>query len=586
MEIETAKGSDNLSDDFEEVGPSKRFKGVGYPSPTKESEVQHLSHAATPKGKEKKLKDSLSSEESLQNTELEAETANERVDVPLKRSVDLPSDVGPSTMTEPKTFECADPDFSDFDKDKEESCFKVGQVWAVYDTLDAMPRFYAIIRKILSPAFKLRITWLEPDPLNEDETKWLSEGLPASCGRFRLGNLEDVEDHPIFSHLVCAINRNSYGAIKIFPQEGETWAIFKDWDMNWCSRLESKKKFNYEFVEVLSDYADAIGVHVAYLVKAKGFTCLFHRAGDPFLVPAKEMLRFSHRVPSFKMTGMERDDVLEGSFELDPASLPPEKVGVSGESIDQRATANFIDSVNSAENLVASVPNQVPEPEFYRFAAERSPEKFQIGQCWAIYSDEDKLPRYYGQIRKIDLLPEFVLHVAWFYACPLPKSTIQWHDKTMPIGCGLFKFRNTKLNKYTVTNNFSHVVAAELVKRGLYKIFPGKGEVWAVYKNWSPQLNGNNLEDFEYEIVEIVNVSDNSVDVKFLVWVKGFKSVYKPRVEEQEETDGVLKICVSEHLRFSHRIPAFRLTEERRGSLRGFWELDPAGMPLYLPSTD
>ncbi|WMV10239.1 hypothetical protein MTR67_003624 [Solanum verrucosum] len=509
MEIETAKGSDNLSDDFEEVGPSKRFKGVGYPSPTKESEVQHLSHAATPKGKEKKLKDSLSSEESLQNTELEAETANERVDV------------GPSTMTEPKTFECADPDFSDFDKDKEESCFKVGQVWAVYDTLDAMPRFYAIIRKILSPAFKLRITW------------------------FRLGNLEDVEDHPIFSHLVCAINRNSYGAIKIFPQEGETWAIFKDW---------GKKKFNYEFVEVLSDYADAIGVHVAYLVKAKGFTCLFHRAGDPFLVPAKEMLRFSHRVPSFKMTGMERDDVLEGSFELDPASLPPEKVGVSGESIDQRATANFIDSVNSAENLVASVPNQVPEPEFYRFAAERSPEKFQIGQCWAIYSDEDKLPRYYGQIRKIDLLPEFVLHVAWFYACPLPKSTIQWHDKTMPIGCGLFKFRNS--------------------------------EVWAVYKNWSPQLNGNNLEDFEYEIVEIVNVSDNSVDVKFLVWVKGFKSVYKPRVEEQEETDGVLKICVSEHLRFSHRIPAFRLTEERRGSLRGFWELDPAGMPLYLPSTD
>ncbi|KAH0728145.1 hypothetical protein KY284_004010 [Solanum tuberosum] len=306
--------------------------------------------------------------------------------------------------------------------------------------------------------------------------------------------------------------------------------------MNWCSRLENKKKFNYEFVEVLSDYADAIGVHVAYLVKAKGFTCLFHRAGDPFLVPAKEMLRFSHRLPSFKMTGMERDDVLEGSFELDPASLPPDKVGVSGESIDQRATTNFIDSV--------------PEPEFYIFAAERSPEKFQIGQCWAICSDEDALPRYYGQITKIDLLPEFVLHVAWFYACPLPKK------------------------------------AAKLVKKGVYKIFPRKNEVWAVYKNLSPQLKGNNLEDFEYEIVEIVNVSDNSVDVKFLVWVKGFKSIYKPRVEEQEETDGVLKICVSEHLRFSHQIPSFRLTEERRGSLRGFWELDQAGMPLYLPSTN
>lgn len=149
----------------------------------------------------------------------------------------------------------------------------------------------------------------------------------------------------------------------------------------------------------------------------------------------------------------------------------------------------------------------------------------------------------------------------------------------------LFEFGNRRLNKYTVTDNFSHVVAAESVKSGVYKIFPRKGEVWALYKNWSPRLKGN-LKDFEYGIVEIVNVSDNSVDVKFLVWVKGFKSVYKPQVKEQEETGGVEKICVSEHLRFSHQISAFCLTEKRRGSLRGFWELDPAGMPLHLPSTD
>ncbi|KAH0743293.1 hypothetical protein KY290_031286 [Solanum tuberosum] len=73
-----------------------------------------------------------------------------------------------------------------------------------------------------------------------------------------------------------------------------------------------------------------------------------------------------------------------------------------------------MDSVNYIENWVASVPNQVPQPEFYKFADERSWEKFQIGQCWAIYSDEDALPRYYGQIKKSDLLPDFVLHVAWF----------------------------------------------------------------------------------------------------------------------------------------------------------------------------
>jgi len=59
--------------------------------------------------------------------------------------------------------------------------------------------------------------------------------------------------------------------------------------MNYCPNLRSDKKFNNEVVEVLSDHVDAIGGHVAYLDKAKGFTCLFHRAGDPFLVPAKDM---------------------------------------------------------------------------------------------------------------------------------------------------------------------------------------------------------------------------------------------------------------------------------------------------------
>ncbi|KAH0653007.1 hypothetical protein KY289_030685 [Solanum tuberosum] len=55
---------------------------------------------------------------------------------------------------------------------------------------------------------------------------------------------------------------------------------------------------------------------------------------------------------------MEKEDVLEGSFELDPASLPTYQLGISASSIDQRAITNFMDSVNSAENWVASVPTQ------------------------------------------------------------------------------------------------------------------------------------------------------------------------------------------------------------------------------------
>lgn len=87
-----------------------------------------------------------------------------------------------------------------------------------------------------------------------------------------------------------------------------------------------------------------------------------------------------------------------------------------------------MDTVNSVENWVALVPNHAPEPEFYKYADEKSREKIQIGQCWEIYDVENVLSRYYGEIIKIDLLPKIVQHVGWFYVCPLPKSSILGND--------------------------------------------------------------------------------------------------------------------------------------------------------------
>ena len=44
-------------------------------------------------------------------------------------------------------------------------------------------------------------------------------------------------------------------------------------------------------------------------------------------------------------------------------------------------------------------------------------------------------------------------------------------------------------------------------------------------------MKRNNLENFEYEIVDILVVSDNYVDVIFLALAKYIKSVYMVRVE-------------------------------------------------------
>lgn len=53
-------------------------------------------------------------------------------------------------------------------------------------------------------------------------------------------------------------------------------------------------------------------------------------------------------------------------------------------------------------------------------------------------------------------------------------------------------------------------------------------------------MKGNNLKDLNCEINEILDVSYNQVDVKFVALLKGFKYVFMVRVEE-EETNKVVK---------------------------------------------
>ncbi|RAL38493.1 unnamed protein product [Cuscuta campestris] len=262
-----------------------------------------------------------------------AETKKEESPKRSKRRVSCSENLNSSKtyetgkISEGMSIEYLCPDLNDFDKQRREECFTAGQVWAFYDVLDAMPRFYGVINKIFLPGFKLQITWLEPDPDDEDEMKWVIEGLPVSCGKFRLGSSETIKHLPMLSHMVCCQkDKNREESYKIYPKKGETWAIFKNWNMNWHSRIKSKTEFEYEFVEVLSHYTDCSsgGVDVALLVKVNGYKCLFTRdeGRGRVRVPVKELFRFSHRIPCFKMKGTEGKGVPKGSLELDPASLP------------------------------------------------------------------------------------------------------------------------------------------------------------------------------------------------------------------------------------------------------------------------
>ncbi|KAK4432877.1 Chaperone protein dnaJ 49 [Sesamum alatum] len=222
--------------------------------------------------------------------------------------------------------DCGDPEFSDFDKNRNESCFAVNQFWACYDSVDGMPRFYAKVRKVCASPFELSITWLEPDPMDEAYEEWTNGVLPVGCGSFKLGKTEKTSLLLTFSHQVNFDKGKKRGSFILYPRKGEVWALFKDWDLSWSTNPENHKEYKYELVEVLSDFVAVAGIRVCYLDKVRGFQSLFQRSRhsetDSFLIGSDELLKFSHHVPCSKMTGSEREGVPVGSFELDPASLP------------------------------------------------------------------------------------------------------------------------------------------------------------------------------------------------------------------------------------------------------------------------
>ncbi|MCL7050152.1 hypothetical protein MKW94_004421 [Papaver nudicaule] len=222
-------------------------------------------------------------------------------------------------------IQVANSDFYDFDWNKSEECFAVDQIWATFDDLDGMPRFYARITKIHSP-FKVDITWLEFVAGDISETAWERSGLPVACGKFKHSKTATIEDVGSFSHKVFR-KRRVNETYNIYPRKGETWALYKNWNIKWSSNPENHREYEYEFIVVLSDYNRESGILVGHLVKLKGFVCLFKPTKNngimaSFQIPSNEMFRFSHRVPSFRTNGKERKGVPEGYYELDPCSLP------------------------------------------------------------------------------------------------------------------------------------------------------------------------------------------------------------------------------------------------------------------------
>ncbi|EMS59527.1 hypothetical protein TRIUR3_28391 [Triticum urartu] len=533
------------------------------------------------------------------------------------------------------------PEFFNFDQLRGVNQFRMNQVWAVYDSRSCMPRSYARITKVKrAPKFMVHFIWLEFDPTNKEELAWSCGELPVACGHFRRGKSETAQETCMFSHTISCQKSKMRNSYDIYPRKGEVWALFKGWDIGWGSDAGNHTNYEYEVVQVVSDFTTGTSIIVMPLVKIKGFVSLFMQSkeGSEYPIPRDSTLRFSHCVPHHLMCGTEREGVPQGSLELDPAALPlhleeafasvvlekssakcqefdAKCPGSSGGNNSRKGSVRYGEKQDATcmntwtfakmpkeEKTEHNTPSAVecthvgeksedivrteyecPDSEFYEFSETRLLPKFGPGQIWSIYSDIDKFPNYYAFIESVDLKNNKV-QARWLDACPRGEEERRLVTEDRPVGCGTFKVSTAQgLMTYTgaeIAECFSRLVLARPTgRRNEYEIVPRLGEVWAVYKDWKAGWTARDFSSCDYQLVEIFCHTNSSIRVRLLRKVDGYRAVFTK--ETTVETIGK-----DEYLKFSHQIPCFHLTNEGGGKLRGCLELDPYSVPEKFLLTD
>ncbi|KAJ0237050.1 DNAJ heat shock N-terminal domain-containing protein [Hirschfeldia incana] len=258
-----------------------------------------------------------------------------------------------------------DREFNVFEDERKPENFAVNQVWSTCDSRDGMPRRYARVTKVLALDFKLRITYLQPVQEKNDDS------IPVAWGKFKNGETVEVENRSIFSGQM--LNSICNRVVSIYPRKGEIWAMFRDWDEESNTPENHGLPYKYDFVEIVNDFKEEAGIGGAYLGKVKGFVSIYQREAKNRVCQSQftpeEMLRFSHKVPAVKMTGMEKEGVPAGSYELDPTALPKDMFQVEAvnlemdsETMKGKADSPDPEALENGMKAKPVVPEIVPSP--------------------------------------------------------------------------------------------------------------------------------------------------------------------------------------------------------------------------------
>ncbi|KAI4347436.1 hypothetical protein L6164_008249 [Bauhinia variegata] len=221
----------------------------------------------------------------------------------------------------------------------------------------------------------------------------------------------------------------------------------------------------------------------------------------------------------------------------------------------------------------------VPDPDFYDFDKDRTERSFEKNQVWAAYDDNDGMPRYYAIIHGIGSLDPFKMRISWLNSKTNGElGPLNWVASGFTKTCGDFRIGRCEIIKSS--NSFSHRIRWIKGTHGAIHIYPRKGDVWALYRNWSPDWSELTADEVmhKYDMVEVLEdyTEEHGVIVIPLVKVAGFKTVFHRHLDPRQ----ILAIAREEMFRFSHQVPSYLLTgEEARNAPKGCRELDPAAIP-------
>ncbi|GAV66218.1 DnaJ domain-containing protein/DUF3444 domain-containing protein [Cephalotus follicularis] len=246
-------------------------------------------------------------------------------------------------------------------------------------------------------------------------------------------------------------------------------------------------------------------------------------------------------------------------------------------NLSPESSDDDLDGVDSAPMSI-----NVPDSDFHNFDLDRNESSFRDDQIWAAYDEDDGMPRYYARILKVISMKPFKMRISWLNSKSNSEfGPLNWVGSGFAKTCG--DFRSGKHEISETLNYFSHQVKWTRGARGVIHVYPRKGDVWALYRNWSPDWNEHTPDEVihKYDMVEVLDDYNEKqgVSVAPLVKVAGFRTLFHKHTDPKE----VRRIPKEEMFCFSHQVPNSLLTgQEGHNAPIGCRELDPAATPSEL----